>query len=356
MNFRRNKISLEQFLGPWRHAAVVAGPKGASIYENAYFTGLFPATGEKNRNILDLFRHTPVLIENIQKMVGSGGSYFLRDIFVTMSHGEQKRMDVDLFPLVGKKSAVTAVGLIFYDRSSGVPFEEHQKRIDRINYLATIASGLAHEIKNPLSGIKGAAELLVGSLKENHELAEYADIIKKEAIRVDRLISDLMHFTKPRQLHKNPTNMNQLLHDQVLLQKTIEPHLVKFIEEYDPSLPEVDADGPAMTQVFLNLIKNARQSITGEGCVTVRSRVVTDMLLRKGSHKRQFIGIEIKDSGEGISPDRLSKVFVPFFTTKSKGTGLGLALCHQIIEEHEGNIQVKSEKGKGTVFTVYLPV
>jgi two-component system nitrogen regulation sensor histidine kinase GlnL len=335
---------------------VIADPHGKSLYENPSFQGLFLLSAERKRNIFDLFENSPVLIENLHKMVGSAGSFFLRDIFVMGTAGQKKRMDVDLFPLIGKSSAIIALGLIFYDRSLGVSFEEHQKRIDRINYLATIASGLAHEIKNPLSGIKGAAELLSDALQNNVELAEYASIIKNEAIRVDRLLLDLMHFTKPRKLHKKLLNVNQLLHDQVLLQKTVEPTQVEFVEEYDPSLPEIEADAEAMTQVFLNLLKNARQSIKREGRVTVCSRVVTDMVLRIGHHKRQFIGIDVKDTGEGIAQEVLTKVFVPFFTTKSKGTGLGLALCHQIVEEHEGNMQVKSEKGKGTAFTVYLPV
>ncbi|MBI4411757.1 MAG: PAS domain-containing sensor histidine kinase, partial [Deltaproteobacteria bacterium] len=131
---------------------------------------------------------------------------------------------------------------------------------------------------------------------------------------------------------------------------------IDIVAEFDPSLPKIMADPEALTQVFLNLIKNSRQSIRGKGRVTVRSRVVTDFGLRRKDKKHQVIAVDVEDTGEGIDEKVLPNIFAPFFTTKPKGTGLGLALCHRIVEEHEGDIEVKSEKGKGTVFSVYLPV
>jgi len=219
-----------------------------------------------------------------------------------------------------------------------------------------LAAGIAHEIKNPLSGIKGASQLLVAGLQKNPPLREYAEIIQKEVERVNRLLNDLLHLSKGKKQRLKKTNINRILHELVVLQKTVKGGAITFVEEFDPSLPDIEADSEALSQLFLNLIKNARQAILVEGVVTIRTHLVTDFLVKKGETMKRMITVDVEDTGEGMDDEALSQVFVPFFTTKPKGTGLGLTLCQKIIEDHEGKIQVKSKKGKGTVFSVFLPV
>lgn len=351
----KNKIDLNLYLNHWRNAVVIARPEGIPLFKNEVFDLLF-TKGEKSGNIFDLLKKNPLVVETARKVIDIRGSYFLREIPIKLANGTCRNMDVETFPLIDHNGDLLAVNIIFHDHSDQTNIEAHKRRIDRVHYLKTIAAGLAHEIKNPLSGIKGASQLLTDALKGDKDLKEYSEIIQKEVVRVDKLLKDLLHFTKPAKLKKKKTNVNQILHELVLLQKTVAPQEIKFLENFDPSLPVVDADPEALSQIFLNMVKNARQAIDGNGCVTITSRVVTDFMLRKGAKKKQFICIDIEDSGEGIEPDDFPNIFVPFFTTKPKGIGLGLAVCHQLVEEHEGDIRVRSENGKGTIFSVYLPV
>ncbi|MBI2340056.1 MAG: PAS domain-containing sensor histidine kinase [Deltaproteobacteria bacterium] len=350
-------INLELYLNHLRHGLVIAGPDGAISFRNAVFNALFgrELSGDGGANVFQVFKKNPTVLNSIHRVVEIRGSYYLRDVPIFFASNSHRSMDVETFPLVGTDGELLGISVLLRDRAGLIRFEEHQKRADRIHYVGMIASGLAHEIKNPLSGIKGASQLLVDELKKK-ELKEYAEIILKESTRVDRLMKDLLNFTKPKKLNKKKVNINQILHDLIVLQTTVAKGSVEFAADFDPSIPRIVGDAEALTQVFLNLIKNARQAVREKGRVMVRSRVVTDFGFRKKDRRRQLIGIDVEDTGEGISEENLPNIFVPFFTTKPRGTGLGLPLCHRIVEEHEGDIEVKSEKGKGTVFSVYLPV
>lgn len=349
-----NTIDLQLFINHLRYGVVIANPNGKILVKNPVFDILF-SKGQKEDLFL-IFKDNPLLIDSVKKVLVLRGSYFLRDIEIKVDGAEIKKMNVDTYPLTDSHGILIGVILLFQDSQGGIHFEEQQKREDRIRYLKTIASGLAHEIKNPLSGIGGASQLLANALQDNAELKEYAEIIRKETIRVDQLIKNLTNFTKPRSLNKVPTNINQILHDLIVLQKTVSQSKIEFVEIFDPSLPLIHADSQALSQIFLNFIKNARQAIQKSGKITVQARMVTDSSVKKGGEKKKMIAVDIEDTGEGIREEVLSTLFIPFYTTKPQGTGLGLALCHQLIEEHGGDIKVESQVGKGTKFTVYLPV
>ncbi|MBX7148524.1 hypothetical protein K1X76_05515 [bacterium] len=380
-------IGLEAFLSSFRAGALVAIPQGKVIFTNPVFDQLFSHRLEEvsSDNIEKFFASEDLLLKTWKNVLDNRGTYTLWDININVgskideilgglppsfmpkktisnfgpeepSFFRYKKMDIDMVPLLDPNSSIEAVCFLFYDRTSIQPFEEHKKRLDRIEYLKVIASGLAHEIKNPLSGIKGAVQLLAREVKGNEELQEYTRIILDEVTRVDRLMVDLLHFTKPKKYKKKSVNINRILHDLALIQKTHLPKSVTLLEEFDPSLPEINADPEALSQVFLNLVKNAVESLNGHGRVVLRSRFVTNYLLKKGNKKRQVLSVDVEDTGCGIDSEALKQIFVPFYTSKDFGTGLGLPVCHQIIEEHEGDIQVHSTKGKGSRFTVYLPL
>ncbi len=338
-----------------RHAVVVFESNGAITYKNAAFDMSFPSLS-KEKTIFELFRQNPLLLERIQTMVSNQGSYSLWDFPVELADHTSKTMDIECYPVITSVQIKALYCLIMYDRTGSAQVGEHQKRLDRIQYLATISSGLAHEIRNPLSGIKGASQLLMDSLKDQEELQEYAEIIQKEIVRVDQLLKDLQHLTQPKKLVKKAVNLNRVVRDIYLLQKTVENKRITYLEEYDPSLPEIHADQAALAQVVLNLVKNARQAIKEIGKIIIRTRIVNDFVLQKGGKKQQYVSIDVIDTGSGIPPEAARNIFIPFFTTKTAGTGLGLALCQQIVEEHGGQLLVKSEEGRGSLFSVLLPV
>ncbi|MBI4410973.1 MAG: PAS domain-containing protein, partial [Deltaproteobacteria bacterium] len=256
------EINLETYLSHLRNPVVLVRPDGSILHANASFCGLFGhQAGLNGANLSDLLKENPVILESTRRVAEIRGIYYLREISVKGPAQPERVMDVETFPIIAGSGEMLAVGVVFYDRAVRTQLHEHEKRTERINYFGMIASGLAHEIKNPLSGIKGASQLLAEELGNKKQLREYAEIILNEVVRVDRLLKDLLNFTKPRKLHKKKVNVNQVLHDQVLLQKTVDQNGIDIVAEFDPSLPKIMADPEALTQVFLNLIKNSRQSI-----------------------------------------------------------------------------------------------
>jgi two-component system nitrogen regulation sensor histidine kinase GlnL len=233
-------------------------------------------------------------------------------------------------------------------------------------HLGVVASGLAHEIKNPLAGIRGAAQLLQGRVRQDSSAVEYTTVMIREIDRLSGLLEQLLKLSAPPPLEARRVNVHKILTEVLLLEReTLSPHQ-RIHTRFDPSLPEVLGDEAQLAQVFRNLIKNALQALVGRrgGELTITTRMATNFhLLRSetqhangASRKGRVLAIDFADNGSGITPEHLSRLFTPFFTTKTKGTGLGLAVSQKIVAQHGGTIRAESDPGQGTVFHVYLPV
>ncbi len=248
--------------------------------------------------------------------------------------------------------------LLLRDLTRRKELEEDLKRSDRLAMLGTLAAGLAHEIKNPLGGIKGAGQLLRRSVASDPSLVTYTDIIVREVDRVNLLIEQLLDLSRPARFNLAPLNIHELLDHVLLLEKQIFDKRQIIVKKYfDPSLPPILADPAQLTQVFLNLVKNAAEAVKDRGCLTITTRIETDLHVREfGKDRGRFIWVDIEDDGVGIKEEDLPRIFSPFFTTKNNGTGLGLAICYRIIKEHGGLIRVESREGHGTTFKVALRV
>ena len=209
-----------------------------------------------------------------------------------------------------------------------------------------------------MGGIKGAAQLLKREAGAASPIREYTDIIVREVDRVDHLIEQLLDLSRPVKFHLAPLNIHELLDEVLLLERySVEAGRVLVRKQFDPSLPFIQGDRAQLTQVFLNVVKNALQAIGGDGCLTMTTRMETDFHIREeGKGRGKFIRVEVQDDGPGISEENLPYIFSPFFTTKEKGAGLGLAICHRIITEHGGLIRVESREGEGAMFKVSLLV
>ena len=232
------------------------------------------------------------------------------------------------------------------------------RQADRLSTLGTLAAGLAHEIKNPLGGIKGAAQLLERELPEGSELRDYTRVMLKEVQRVNRIVEELLELASPRRLEPSKVNLHKTLGDILILQKrAVGKKKITFQQQFDPSIPPVLGDEALLIQLFLNLIKNAVEAVGESGLIRVTSRVLSDYsMTQKGERRSRMVAIEISDDGPGIHKEELEHLFTPFFTTKPNGTGLGLAICHKIVSEHRGMIKVDSDPARGTTFTVMLPL
>lgn len=260
-------------------------------------------------------------------------------------------------PLYDRNGRIEGVILSLRNAAYQRQLEQEIQRADRLAMLGTLAAGLAHEIRNPLGGIKGAAQLLSLELADRPQLLDYTAIMIKESNRVNQIIEELMRLTQPRPSRTAAVDINRLLAELVLLQKQSDAaaHL-QFELQLDPSLPAIAGDPDLLPRLFLNLIKNAIEACTGGGHIRIRSCIDPDQhLVRPGESPCPFVLVQIQDSGCGIPPENLANIFTPFYTTKAQGTGLGLALCQKIVYDHDGLLQFDSVPDHGTCCSVYLP-
>jgi len=214
-----------------------------------------------------------------------------------------------------------------------------------------VLRGLAHEIKNPLGGLRGAAQLLERQL-DSEDLKEYTRVIIDEADRLQKLVNRILG---PNNLpNKRKTNIHHVLEHIRSLLLAEGKSDVSIVRDYDPSIPELQADPDQLIQAFLNIARNAYQALDTGGTITLRTRIERKYTL--GQQRHDLVArVEIIDNGPGIPEDLLDKIFYPMITGRAEGTGLGLSIAQSLIQQHGGLIEVLSVPG-GTVFTVLLPI
>ena len=210
--------------------------------------------------------------------------------------------------------------------------------------------GMAHELKNPLSGIKGAAQLLTDK-PSGKELAKCSEIITKEADRLIDLLERMKRIDDFAEEQFKDFDIHEILLDIIYLESKSGDKKIDFQKNFDVALPPIKGDENSIKQVFINIIKNAVQAVEADGEIVVNSRWVSDYKIKSNS----AIMVSVADNGPGIPADQLENVFTPFFSTKSSGSGLGLFISNQIISKHGGAIFVESEVGIGSEFKIYLP-
>jgi signal transduction histidine kinase len=229
----------------------------------------------------------------------------------------------------------------------------HREELERTDRLATIgemAAGIAHEVRNPLAGISGAIQVLVRVDDLGEEKREILEETLNQIDRLDKLVGDLLAYSRPSAPTLEPANLNEILEKSIfVLNLGSGKSEVRIDQHLDDRIAEVPADPEQVQQVFLNILLNAIQSIPGDGVV----RVETAPAQRDG---RDEVVVRIRDNGVGMSPETMEKALQPFFTTKSRGTGLGLSIARQILENHRATLQVSSVQGEGTEFTISFPV
>ncbi len=219
-----------------------------------------------------------------------------------------------------------------------------------------LAAGLAHEIKNPLAGLQGSAELL--AREAEGPARDYAQVIAREAKRVDGLVRELLDLARPAALQLAPVNVHTVIGDVLLLARGMPGgSAVTFAKSYDPSLPQVMADAEKITQVMLNLARNAVEAVQASETREIRFETsVASVRLRSAGRTKPLARVSVLDSGPGIPEPMLSRLFTPFATSKAHGTGLGLAISRRIVEAHGGRIEVKNRAGRGAEASVFLPL
>jgi two-component system NtrC family sensor kinase len=220
---------------------------------------------------------------------------------------------------------------------------------EKLASMGQLAAGVAHELNNPLGTILLFSDVMSKELPKDSPHCKDVEMIISETLRCKRIVADLLNFSRQQVVLAKDIDIQELLDhviDEVSYQAAFEG--VSMVRNYQLDQPTIQADPVQLQQVFINLLNNAAEAIKGEGTITLTTRQL--------DHKR--VEIEVSDTGIGIPEENLGKIFTPFFTTKlvGSGTGLGLSIIYGIIKMHRGQITVQSEVGKGTTFTVTLPI
>jgi len=272
------------------------------------------------------------------------------------------RANGEEFPAEAAISQVEAGGrklytVILRDISLRKQLEEQLRQTERLAELGTLASGMAHEIGTPMNVILGRAEFLQRKTKDP-DTAKGLQTIIDQVERITRIMNQLLTFARRRPIERRPTNLNKVVVDTLeMVRERFKRHRIELKTDLAPTLPLVEADPDQIGQVILNLAINALHAIGNEGALHIGTSVAA-VLDGSGGAATDMVELSVSDSGHGIAPEDLDKIFNPFFTTKEvgKGTGLGLTVVHGIVQEHGGQIKVESETQKGTTFRILLPI
>lgn len=231
---------------------------------------------------------------------------------------------------------------------------EQLKEQHRLAALGTMSAGLAHEIRNPLAGIKGAAQYLEGEAKPE-EVPAFLEVIINETNRLDKVVSQFLTYARPFEVHAALVDANAVVRSTIdLVRAEGLSEEVTLKTELAPGLPPISLDPDKLGQMMLNLVQNALSAVGDSGEVVVRTGMGT--LTAPPNRGNPAFVVAIIDTGEGIAPEHLEKLFIPFFTTKREGTGLGLAICRRLVEAHGGEIAVQSKLAEGSTFTMRFPL
>jgi two-component system NtrC family sensor kinase len=261
---------------------------------------------------------------------------------------ESSEWEIDSYPILDDNDQVTQAILLERDETERHRLESILAQSEKLAAVGQLAAGVAHEINNPLTAIIANAQILHRELPADSDLQESVDLISRAGARATQVVRNLLDFARKEEYHLGYTDLNETMERSLaLVQHEILARRVQLTFEPDPNLPPILASPDHLQSVWLNLLLNAIDALDKSPAeIKVTTRRAGD----------EFV-VSVSDNGKGIPPDRLSRIFEPFYTTKKagRGTGLGLSVSHRIVKQHGGHIRVESTVGVGSEFTVILP-
>jgi two-component system sensor histidine kinase HydH len=272
------------------------------------------------------------------------------EIYHPHNDGDMVPLSLSATPIKDGKGGGSGAVVILRDLRELKFLQQKVKRAEKLAAIGELAAGVAHEIRNPLSSIRGFAQFLGHSLNDKPQEKEYAETMVAEVDRINRVVTDLLTFARPMAVEISPTDITEMIEHAVRLVKADALTRGVDIRLNVSDLTRLPLDANQITQALLNLLLNALQAVTSEGSIEVGAELNPSI---------SELHLWVKDDGPGIPHDGIEKIFEPFYTTREKGTGLGLAIVHKIVENHDGEIRVESPpKGmsRGSCFSIFIPI
>lgn len=312
---------------------------------------------DPGRPFSDVFRERPDLIRVLS------GAFELTTL---PNRAELRLKDIDrvigytLSQVKDEGGRPVGAVLFFKDLTQVEQMEERERLRDRLASLGEMAAGIAHELKNPLAGIEVMAGLLRRQIPDSTDAQALLADIMSEAKLANAIVVEMLEFVRPIRLQMDRTDIAGVLRQAVVLAEGKVPRRDIVLEmDVPPTLPPIDGDQHQLCQVFTNLLINAFEALDGRGrvlVVAVSEAIVQDPAVGSDAPAVPAVVIDVVDDGPGVPPDLSDRIFTPFFSTKPKGSGLGLPIVRKIVDAHDGRIDLSSALGAGTRFRVTLPV
>ncbi|TLS35080.1 PAS domain S-box protein [Pseudalkalibacillus caeni] len=291
--------------------------------------------------------HRTTIKENFLRAIN--GEALMDEIKIINKNGQFIHLNIKCVPIIVKGTCV-GIYVIGQDITYQKQNEEMIRRSEKLSVVGQLAAGVAHEIRNPLTSLKGFLQLMKADTENNearYKDKEYIEIMLAELNRINFIVSEFMVLSKPQELHVQNKNVVLLLKEVLaILDTQAILKNIRLLTEIQGNLPTISCEPNQIKQVFINILKNAMEAMNAGGEITI---AVTQC-------EERYICIDVTDQGPGIPEDRLKKIGEPFYTTKEKGTGLGLMVSNKIIQNHKGTISYESEIGKGTTVKIKLPI
>ena len=340
-------------------ALLVCDQRGQVIYANEAASRLWQKDPQKlcKKPFDLLFLGDETLLSKLYQALRHGKEFNAKEYQIDAPNLRQGIFELSISPVYEDGKIISAL-ITLYDISAQRDKQEREQKLHLNNAIGMLASSMAHEIQNPLSGIKGATQLQMRDLEELGISTEPSEMVLEEINRIERLLEELLLHSDPLPLSAQPFNIHELLEPVIWFEENRVNRRLLLNRIFDPSLPEIEGDRDKLHQVFLNLIRNAIEASPEGGEVTIRSSFCSQWQLA-GKHltpQRKYVLIEVQDQGPGVADKHIGQLFQPLFTTKPTGHGLGLSISYRIIQSHAGLLNYQPIPGGGALFQVYLPI